>query len=666
MEKLGPDVGGLENELYKLVCKVEEDEGHIGVFGVATKFSQQKGAIVNLKGSYHVLCRYLPLIPLTKDLLKVSFTDLFDYLPLTVLIESQIFCLHGGLSPSLDTLDNIRALDRIQEVVDEEVVNNKLRICQYLPASLFAVVNWKDLAQVVDEEVVNNKVRICQYLPASIAVVTGKDLAQVRGHGVPNKDCLLDLNSSRSDQENQSPTSVLSAGGSNMFALGDLCSPNTGSGSSPSSPVSSTNGVKPGGSSNFEPELSPDQENASSPLTIMESCVEEKESSPEVGSTQSLELFGKTVVNLMPITSLPCGAPMYYMLFLDENSGASTFESGSCMQNKGSSRGSNTSDTGSSGLKEKEKKPVIGSERSAFTKHQNKGGDKEKKEKCLKGFVPYKRSYIDNKSLVDFDNVKKNLKVDDEELQKTESGPSYNINLKGHLKQMLKELKTEKGRELALHGGGGDKAQNERAAPELIKDNPKINEILPESCWTDKRKLDGQPELSSTSSQTRPPTLTNVDSGDGMTKADTASDERIDNVTTNKEPKRNEESPSRSQAHTSGKGKKTHESDIKGLDKVFGIVRQTLLKKLEIELQAEVTLANKLSCELTRVAEQMRIREIHTAMLHAMPLTSLNTYGLHALLMTHESDIRITHNLRTTRDDLLRSIDEKQKCIDNY
>ncbi|GJR87230.1 hypothetical protein Tco_0211241 [Tanacetum coccineum] len=31
MEKLGPDVGGLENELYKLVCKVEEDEGHIGV-----------------------------------------------------------------------------------------------------------------------------------------------------------------------------------------------------------------------------------------------------------------------------------------------------------------------------------------------------------------------------------------------------------------------------------------------------------------------------------------------------------------------------------------------------------------------------------------------------------------------------------------------------------
>ncbi|KAH9709240.1 serine/threonine-protein phosphatase PP2A-2 catalytic subunit [Citrus sinensis] len=32
---------------------------------------------------------------------------------------SHIFCLHGGLSPSLDTLDNIRALDRIQEVPHE-------------------------------------------------------------------------------------------------------------------------------------------------------------------------------------------------------------------------------------------------------------------------------------------------------------------------------------------------------------------------------------------------------------------------------------------------------------------------------------------------------------------------------------------------------------------
>ncbi|KAL0739978.1 hypothetical protein Bca4012_081491 [Brassica carinata] len=47
------------------------------------------------------------------------FTDLFDYFPLTALVESEIFCLHGGLSPSIETLDNIRNFDRVQEVPHE-------------------------------------------------------------------------------------------------------------------------------------------------------------------------------------------------------------------------------------------------------------------------------------------------------------------------------------------------------------------------------------------------------------------------------------------------------------------------------------------------------------------------------------------------------------------
>jgi serine/threonine-protein phosphatase 2A catalytic subunit len=42
--------------------------------------------------------------------------ELFDYLPLTALVERELFCLHGGLSPSIDSLDNIRSLKRIQEV----------------------------------------------------------------------------------------------------------------------------------------------------------------------------------------------------------------------------------------------------------------------------------------------------------------------------------------------------------------------------------------------------------------------------------------------------------------------------------------------------------------------------------------------------------------------
>ena len=34
-------------------------------------------------------------------------------------LSSQIFCLHGGLSPSIDTLDHVRAIDRVQEVPHE-------------------------------------------------------------------------------------------------------------------------------------------------------------------------------------------------------------------------------------------------------------------------------------------------------------------------------------------------------------------------------------------------------------------------------------------------------------------------------------------------------------------------------------------------------------------
>lgn len=47
------------------------------------------------------------------------FTDLFDYFPLTALVDNKIFCLHGGLSPNVDTLDAIRSLDRVQEVPHE-------------------------------------------------------------------------------------------------------------------------------------------------------------------------------------------------------------------------------------------------------------------------------------------------------------------------------------------------------------------------------------------------------------------------------------------------------------------------------------------------------------------------------------------------------------------
>ncbi|KAK8793374.1 hypothetical protein WA158_004733 [Blastocystis sp. Blastoise] len=51
-----------------------------------------------------------------------AFTDLFDYMPMTALIEERIFSLHGGLSPSVETLDKARSLDRVQEVPHEGAI----------------------------------------------------------------------------------------------------------------------------------------------------------------------------------------------------------------------------------------------------------------------------------------------------------------------------------------------------------------------------------------------------------------------------------------------------------------------------------------------------------------------------------------------------------------
>jgi len=43
-------------------------------------------------------------------------TEVFDYLSLSAIIDDKIFCVHGGLSPSIMTLDQIRNLNRKQEV----------------------------------------------------------------------------------------------------------------------------------------------------------------------------------------------------------------------------------------------------------------------------------------------------------------------------------------------------------------------------------------------------------------------------------------------------------------------------------------------------------------------------------------------------------------------
>jgi len=51
------------------------------------------------------------------------FTDLFDYFPLCMLIDEKIFCLHGGLSPDLNTMDQIQELDRFHEPIEGPILD---------------------------------------------------------------------------------------------------------------------------------------------------------------------------------------------------------------------------------------------------------------------------------------------------------------------------------------------------------------------------------------------------------------------------------------------------------------------------------------------------------------------------------------------------------------
>lgn len=48
-----------------------------------------------------------------------QFTDLFDYLPVSALIDNKVMCMHGGLSPSCEHIDEINDIDRFTEVPHE-------------------------------------------------------------------------------------------------------------------------------------------------------------------------------------------------------------------------------------------------------------------------------------------------------------------------------------------------------------------------------------------------------------------------------------------------------------------------------------------------------------------------------------------------------------------
>jgi len=47
-----------------------------------------------------------------------TFTDCFNCLPIAAIIDEKIFCCHGGLSPDLQNMEQIRRIMRPTDVPD--------------------------------------------------------------------------------------------------------------------------------------------------------------------------------------------------------------------------------------------------------------------------------------------------------------------------------------------------------------------------------------------------------------------------------------------------------------------------------------------------------------------------------------------------------------------
>ncbi|TFY57382.1 hypothetical protein EVG20_g8571, partial [Dentipellis fragilis] len=55
-----------------------------------------------------------------------TFIDVFNCLPIAAIVASKIFCVHGGLSPSLQSMEDIKALQRPTDVPDYGLLNDLL------------------------------------------------------------------------------------------------------------------------------------------------------------------------------------------------------------------------------------------------------------------------------------------------------------------------------------------------------------------------------------------------------------------------------------------------------------------------------------------------------------------------------------------------------------
>lgn len=95
------------------------------------------------------------------------FTDVFDYMPLGVVISEKIFCVHGGLSPEASSIDKIRLINRNGEVPQKGLMADLMwsdpEPCVNTWQASQRGAGWMFGSKVVDQfNYINNLTLICR------------------------------------------------------------------------------------------------------------------------------------------------------------------------------------------------------------------------------------------------------------------------------------------------------------------------------------------------------------------------------------------------------------------------------------------------------------------------------------------------------------------------